>query len=558
MVNYWKRRSTMASTKEEKDFCIVNKHEWQMELNYWKNKLDRFTRTDIPNDFKHSQLVDTGIITRHAVTFLKSVFNNVVAEKGSVTADFRKILGLQSLDEKKDRSKHSHHAIDATVLTLIPIAALREEILRIYYLTKECYKLNKYKEADFYKQQLKEKIRQLNLGEGIYNINNYIERNILVNHRNNDRTLQNAKRKMKKHGKVVRRKDAEGIDKDIFANGDCIRLEISAAGNLGSILLPDKDDNNNFIKKNGKYQYSKNDNGKYAYTMVQRVDIKSFNKKEELDKIIDPIVRQSIITTIEKYAESDPKKSFTSILSEDIYIRDKKGMGEEIKVNKNGRKLLPIRHVRCKVAAGRGYMKYDSAIPLREQKYISNKPLYNLENRDHKKFVYALSTGNYLCLIYEGVLKGKVHREFVFLSNYETAKLKHYFTHEDKEEINTFNQFRDKLILEKNFKRRVFKKNGKEVECNLTAIIRSGDKVLMWENSPEELYDLSKEELLKRLYVVKKFNTTSINYVYLQNHIDSEPNHFKQYGSKQFQCLIEHRDFEIKLTEQGDNIFFYD
>jgi len=560
MVNYWKRRSTAAVTKEEKDFCIVNKHEWQMELDYWRNKLDRFTRTDIPDSFRNSQLVDTGIITRHSIAFLKSVFNNVVAEKGSVTADFRKILGLQSIEEKKDRSKHSHHAIDATILTLIPVAGLREDILRLYYKKEECVKLNHLSEAQYYEQQLKEKIEQLNLGKGISHINDFIEKNILINHRSNDRTLQNAKRKLRKQGRIVRFKDSKGISKERFVNGDCIRLEISAAGNLGAILLPDTDDDGRYIKVNGKYQYSQDDKGQKNYTMVQRVDIKSFKKVEELDKIIDPIVRQSIKTTIEQYAKFEPKKSFASILSEDIWVRDKKGFGNEIKIDKNGKKLLPIRHVRCKVAAGRGYLKYDSSIPLREQRYISNKPLFNLHDREHKKFVYAQSTGNYICLLYEGIFKGSIHREFVFLSNYEITKLKHYFKHEDGKEINSFAQLKALLMQEPNFHKKTFKKNGKAIECILTAIIRSGDKVLMWKNSPEELFDLSKVELLKRLYIVVKFNAPapSTNYIFIQSHLNTESDKIEHYNSKQFQCLIEHRDFKISLTEKGDTIIFYD
>ena len=40
---------------------------------------------------------------------------------------------VQELYIKKSRDKHSHHAIDATVLTMIPTAAKRDEILHIFY-----------------------------------------------------------------------------------------------------------------------------------------------------------------------------------------------------------------------------------------------------------------------------------------------------------------------------------------------------------------------------------------------------------------------------------------
>ena len=292
--------------------------------------------------------------------------------------------------------------------------------------------------------------------------------------------------------------------------------------------------------------------------MVQRVDIKSFKKIEDLEKIIDPVVRQSIKTTVELNLESDSQKSLASILSGDIWIRDKKGKGEEIKYNKYGKPLSPIRHVRCKVAAGRGFLRFESAIPLREQKYISHKPLYNLSDRDHKKYVYAQNTGNYLCLVYEGIFKGKVHREFEFISNYEAAKLKHFYKHEGANDINCFEQLKTKLMQEPNFMKKTFKARGKAVECTLTAIIRTGDRVLKWNNTPDELYELSRDELLSRLYVVVKFNTTGANLVYLNSHLFANSDHLEKLTSNNFNCMIEHRDFEIKLTEQGDTIIFHD
>lgn len=557
MVNFWKHKSTKASTKDIKDFCIVNKHKWQMELDYWRNKLDRFTRTDIPEGFRNSQLVDTGIITRHAIAYLKSIFNNVVAEKGSVTADFRKILGIQSIEEKKDRSKHSHHAIDATVLTLVPVAALREEMLKLYYQKEECIKLNQLQEADYYERQLREKIKQLRIGKGISCVNDFIERNILINHRYNDRALQNAKRKMRKGGKVVRVKTEYGY-KDRICDGESFRLEISTASSYGAIVLPDKDKDGNYIKRNGKFEYSKNANEQYQYTMVQRVDIKTFEKEEQLDIIIDPIVKQSIKTTIKNYATANIKKSLKSIIADGVWIRKDKGLGDEIKFDKKNKPLAPIRHVRCKVKTGQGFLKYDTAIHLRKQKYESTKSLFNLENRNHKQYSYTLSTGNYICLMYEGILKGNVHREFVFLSNYDITKLKREYESGRTERINTFEQFKSIIMNEPYFTKRVFKTRNSIIECNLTAIIRKGDRVLKWNESPEELYELDKVELLKRLYVVKNFNKTSSNHIYIKNVLLSDAYKPEEPTSSNFKCLIEHRDFEIILTDQGDNIVFND
>src|SRR5690606_21769926 len=136
-IEYWKNKSKMALDKSEKDTAIRQRHLREMDYDYWKNKLDRFTRTDIPQGFVNSQLIDTQIITKYAYHYLKAVFNKVDVIKGTVTAEFRKIYGIQPKEEIKDRSKHSHHAIDAAVLTLIPSARKREEILKDYYEKQE-------------------------------------------------------------------------------------------------------------------------------------------------------------------------------------------------------------------------------------------------------------------------------------------------------------------------------------------------------------------------------------------------------------------------------------
>ena len=136
-IDFWKTKSKKAADKTRKDDAIRQRHLWQMELNYWQNKLNRFTITEITTGFKNSQKIDTQLISKYAFHYLKSYFDKVDVQKGSITAEFRKLYQLQSSDEKKDRSKHSHHAKDAAVLTLIPIAAQRDLILEKYYQVKE-------------------------------------------------------------------------------------------------------------------------------------------------------------------------------------------------------------------------------------------------------------------------------------------------------------------------------------------------------------------------------------------------------------------------------------
>lgn len=85
-------------------------------LNYWRNKIRTFEmQRDEVGEFSRRQLAATGVMTRHALQFLKSVYGRVYANSGRVTAFARQAWGLQGQYESKDRSDHVHHAIDAIV-----------------------------------------------------------------------------------------------------------------------------------------------------------------------------------------------------------------------------------------------------------------------------------------------------------------------------------------------------------------------------------------------------------------------------------------------------------
>ena len=98
----------------------------KFELDYWRDKIGRFKVTMEKlreNDsglggFKKRQLVDTGIMSSHAVELLKSVYPMVYAVNGTATAFARKAWGIQG-DEAKDRTEHTHHAKDAMVIAAL-------------------------------------------------------------------------------------------------------------------------------------------------------------------------------------------------------------------------------------------------------------------------------------------------------------------------------------------------------------------------------------------------------------------------------------------------------
>ncbi|MBA4409214.1 MAG: HNH endonuclease domain-containing protein [Bacteroidota bacterium] len=535
-VDFWRAKAKKAQEKTIKDNAIRQRHLWQMELDYWQNKVDRFKMEEVTSGFKNSQLVDTRIITKYATHYLKSVFNNVEVQKGSVTANFRKMLGVQSIDEKKSRDKHSHHAIDAAVLTLIPPAAKRDKMLKLFY---EIDEKELFENVDQLKYELEKERKNCQLGN-VSGISQFIEENILINHIAKDQTLTPANRKARKRGKEIFVKDKNGNEVTKWITGDCIRGQLHKDSLFGGIKYPLKDSSGIFQKNEmGQFQYPIDKEGCEVISMVKRELITSFKAEKDLEKIIDPNVKLSIDNTIQKRKEEG--KSFATAIAEPIWMLDNKG--KEKRIDRNGKHLSPIRHVRCRVAAGKGFFTKDKALEIKKQTYISAKKSFHLDNRDYKQSYYAQNDGNYLCLLYEGINKGKVERKFKLINYFEIAHLQIY---------NTNQLWNEPFYKEIEDKKKTF---------SLSAIIKVGTRVLLWSNDPSELADLSSSDLLKRLFVVYKYNSVGIEYIYMQNHIESRPDNELDAGdtsfdnlnyqprvmltANKFNCLIEHRDFII-------------
>lgn len=137
-VNHWRKEAEKltweieqivkttkgAATKEAKDKKIRRRHYLTIKRDYLKGKYDRFVWEQPKVGFKNSQIPDIGIITKYSQAYLKSYFNRVESVKGGMVAEFRKIWGIQESYQEngkkyyeiKDRSKHTHHTIDAITI----------------------------------------------------------------------------------------------------------------------------------------------------------------------------------------------------------------------------------------------------------------------------------------------------------------------------------------------------------------------------------------------------------------------------------------------------------
>ena len=124
--NSRKNATKGASDPQQRANARIKAIRTRLELDYWRDKLKRFEITsdklaDPDNGlsgFKRRQLVDTGIMSSHAVELLRSVYPSVYSVNGAATAFARKAWGIQG-DEDKDRSEHTHHAKDAMVIAAL-------------------------------------------------------------------------------------------------------------------------------------------------------------------------------------------------------------------------------------------------------------------------------------------------------------------------------------------------------------------------------------------------------------------------------------------------------
>ncbi len=93
----------------------------KMERDYLSAKLGAFKlsreRAE-ESGFMPRQLADTGAMTRRAIAYLQTRYKWVYPTNGTTTAFARKVWGLQQ-DEAKDRTDHTHHAMDAMVIAAL-------------------------------------------------------------------------------------------------------------------------------------------------------------------------------------------------------------------------------------------------------------------------------------------------------------------------------------------------------------------------------------------------------------------------------------------------------
>ncbi|MFN3640452.1 MAG: hypothetical protein ACK4UK_05990 [Flavobacterium sp.] len=454
-----------AATKEVKDKKIRRRHYLTLKRDYLQGKYDRFIWTEPKVGFKNSQIPDTGIITKYSQAYLKSYFKRIESVKGGMVAEFRKQWGIQEsfIDEngfkqykEKDRSKHTHHTIDA-----ITIACMTKDK---YDVLAHAWKL----EDEQNKKEAKAIIEQAKPWKTFKEDLLKIEEEILVSHYTPDNVKKQSKKIVRVRGK-----------KQYVAE-----IERDAKGKA----IPKKD-------ANGKVIYKLNEKGEKIPRLQQGDTIRgSLHQDSIYGAIKNPLNKEEIRYVIRKDLESLKANDIENIVDETVKEKVKEAVANKVlllssnpqqknkfaenrKVWMNEKKQVPINKVRI----------YANSVknPLE----IKEHSLLSKSRHEHKQKVYGQNDENFALGIYEGVdKKGKVKRAFEAINLMDAGQ---YFKLSN-------NDFRESYDIVTN--------PHDKTDLPLKYILKKGMMVLFYKESSNELKDLPIKDLNARLYKLSKFD----------------------------------------------------
>lgn len=269
-----------SADKASNDLRIQKKNKLRIERDYWRSKYSRFTMTEVPAGFARRQGAGIGLVSKYAGLYLKSYFkditrperNQVYSIKGAVTADFRKMWGLQDLYEKKCRDNHAHHCIDAIVIACIGKCEMDASAQYYHHLEERVWGHSSEK-PHFRKPwpTFTEDVKS-------------VAEELLIVHNTPDNMPKKASRKVEIRGKGKK-----------VAKGDCARSSLHNDKYYGA------------IERNGEIKY------------VVRRDITSFTSVKDLDNIVDDAVRQKIKQALQG-------RVFKEAIAQPIYMNGEKGI----------------------------------------------------------------------------------------------------------------------------------------------------------------------------------------------------------------------------------------
>ncbi|MCH8568717.1 MAG: hypothetical protein LAT67_10655 [Balneolales bacterium] len=540
-VSMLKRRTKAASTKEQKDDLIIKRHLLTLKLEYWKEKTYKFTTTEIPEGFKISQKIDTGIITRYAKEFLGSLFKNrrgnpnVFAINGEMVAEFRKIWGLQSIfsDESgtwemapKNRSNHAHHAIDA--VTIACIQRNSHSNLSHAWRLQEDGSLSSMRKTlldtkpwDTFTEDMKS-----------------LHKDLIVIHKREDKPKKQTKKILRKRG--IKQRKWNKPDEFIYQQGDTSRGSLHQETFYGRIQNPhlNKKDADHYVVRKSVNGISTADASNIVDPKIKEIVLSDMDK----EKVI-----KSEIQRLEKTKKKADDREIKELDIEIEKMKNKMTKLFHIPPKEGKSAWTPIRKVRIKA-------KLTEPLP-------EFKRHRDLSRHDYKQQFYVNNDENYCMAIYKDD-KGK--HDFSLLNMMDAVQ---HFKMSNKDLRET-----QDLVLPQLAGR------------SLYGIIKRNTLVCFYVDSPDELRELSPKELTARMYKALSINKDSrikfqhiheargksqfkMDYIsvygdepeklmitgYSKFELKENPYPYLNIGKSNYQFIIQ--DYHFEITESGVVIF---
>jgi CRISPR/Cas system Type II protein with McrA/HNH and RuvC-like nuclease domain len=355
---------------------------------------------------------------------------------------------------QKQRNDHRHHSVDAITIALSSnkIANIIQKNTEGYYL-KDGKQIQKYEDRAIWvkkfdesgqlttlaRKKIIEEIKaELDFPNLWWQTKNAVE-HVPISYSNKSRILSSARRKVHKNKSIF------------YSGGDVARGALHEESYYGNIKYPHKDNLDWYNKDNGVYVIRKAlKYSKQGY----------FGKVEQLEKIVDPVIRGLIIKKAQKLGLKEA-------LNEGIKLPNKKG------------KPVPVKKVRI-------------ATDAQELPWIR---MHKQGTKDNKKKVWVEPGENQCIAIYgDEVRQGKEKREFITVSFLEAVKAQ-------KENKPLFpNEYKGKKLL---------------------TYLSKKDMILIFKEHPDEIRHLigkgvgeysedEKELLFKRLFYVMQSDKNGI------------------------------------------------
>jgi len=231
--------------------------------------------------------------------------------------------------------------------------------------------------------------------------------------------------------KKAKRRDVATPTGHYMSQGDCARGSLHNDTYYGA------------IERDGEIKY------------VVRKFLTSFEKESELDNIVDDEVRKKI-----KQAVSE--MGFKQAMEGPLYMNKEKG--------------ILIRKVRCYANAVK------NPLDIRKHRDCSEK--------EYKEQYHVMNDSNYALGIYEGLIKGKMKRDFELCNMLSAANLMRRGKEQD--------QYQKLFPSRKN-------------ELELSMVFKIGTRVILYENHPDEIDIHNTLDINKRLYKVTGLSISRVD-----------------------------------------------